>query len=181
VGVAISNTVEPTRKNQEDYVNYRVNTELNFGVFSQADFINIVDSFQPKDSKDYYGISNKLLKFIKYEIATPLAHIFNLSFVTGTFPTKLKISRTVPIFKAGDRTSCDNYRPILLLCSLSKVLEKVAAIRLVNHLKENNLLNENQFGFQENVSTIHNLTKLTNFITTELNKKKLCCWHFPGS
>jgi hypothetical protein len=51
-------------------------------------------------------------------------------------------------------------------------LEKAAAIRLVNHLKENNLLNENQFGFQENVSTVHNLAKLTNFVTTELNKKK---------
>jgi hypothetical protein len=51
------------------------------------------------------------------------------------------------------------------------VLEKAAALRLVNHLKENNLLNENQFGFQENVSTVHNLTKLTNFVATELNKK----------
>jgi hypothetical protein len=98
VGVAISHTVEPTRKNPENYLKYRVNTELSFGVFSQADFINIVNSFQPKDSKDYYGISNKLIKFIKFEIATPLAHIFNLSFVTGKFPTKLKISRTVPIF-----------------------------------------------------------------------------------
>jgi hypothetical protein len=47
VGVAISNTVEPTRKNPEDYVNYRVNTELNFGVFSQADFINIVNMKLP--------------------------------------------------------------------------------------------------------------------------------------
>jgi hypothetical protein len=72
VGVAISNTVEPTRKKPEDYVNYRVNTELNFGVFSQADFINIVDSCQPKDSKDFYGISNKLLKFINMKLPLPL-------------------------------------------------------------------------------------------------------------
>jgi hypothetical protein len=117
VGMAISQTVEPTEKNPLDYLNYRINTELNFGVFSQADFINIVNGFQPKESKDYYEISNKLLKFLKFEIATPLAYIFNLSFATGKFPKKLKIRRTVPIFKSGDRLSCDNYRPISLLCS----------------------------------------------------------------
>jgi hypothetical protein len=171
VGVTISQTVEQTEKDPISYLNYRINTELNFGTFSQADFINIVDGFSPKDSSDYYGISNKLLKFVKYEIATPLSHIFNLSFNTGKFPTKLKISRTVPIFKAGDRTSCDNYRPISLLCSLSKVLEKAAALRLVGHLRDNQLLNQNQFGFQEKTSTVHHLAKLTNFVTKEINNK----------
>jgi hypothetical protein len=77
--VAISNTVEPTEKNPLSYLNYWVNTELHFGVFSLADFINIVNNFQPKDSSDYYGISNKLIKFIKFEIATPFTHIFNTS------------------------------------------------------------------------------------------------------
>jgi hypothetical protein len=171
IGVAISNTVEPTEKDPMSYLNYRANTELHLGVFSQADFINIVNNFQPKDSNDYYGISNKLIKFIKFEIATPLTHIFNISFGTGKFPSKLKISRTVPIFKAGARTDCDNYRPISLLCAFSKILEKAVAIRLVNHLRENQLLNINQYGFQEKVSTVHHLTKLTNFVTEELNKK----------
>jgi hypothetical protein len=171
VGVAISNTVEPTEKNPLSYLNYRVNTELHLGIFSQADLINIINNFQPKDSSDYYGISNKLIKFIKFEIATPLTHIFNTSFNTGKFPSKLKISRTVPIFKAGVRTSCDNYRPISLLCTFSKILEKAVAIRLVNHLRDNQLLNENQFGFQENVSTVHHLTKLCNYVTKELNDK----------
>jgi hypothetical protein len=81
------------------------------------------------------------------------------------------MSRTVPIFKSGDTKSCDNYRPISLLSSISKVLEKAIAIRLVDHLKSNNLLNENQFGFQEGVSTVHHLLKLTNYVTNEINKK----------
>jgi hypothetical protein len=171
VGAAISQTVEQTQRDPLSYVNYRINTELHFGIFSQADFINIVDGFLPKESNDFYGLSNKLLKSIKYEIATPLSHIFNLSFATGKFPTKLKISRTVPIFKSGDKTCCDNYRPISLLCTLSKVLEKAAAIKLVGHLRDNQLLSKDQFGFQEKTSTLHHLTKLTNYIANELNKK----------
>jgi hypothetical protein len=51
------------------------------------------------------------------------------------------------------------------------VLEKAIAIRLISHLKTNNLLCENQFGFQEKYSTIHHLLKLTNYVTNEINKK----------
>jgi hypothetical protein len=91
VGVAISQTVEPKTTDPEEYCNYRINTELNLGTFSQADFINIVEGFQPKESKDYYGINNKLLQFLRFEIATPLTHIFNLSFRTGKFPSNLKL------------------------------------------------------------------------------------------
>jgi Reverse transcriptase (RNA-dependent DNA polymerase) len=57
------------------------------------------------------------------------------------------------------------------LSSISKVLEKAVACRLVNHLKYNKILNENQFGFQEGFSTVHHLFKLTNHVTKELNKK----------
>jgi ribonucleases P/MRP protein subunit RPP40 len=41
----------------------------------------------------------------------------------------------------------------------------------VNHLRYNNLLNENQFGFHEGISTVHHLLKLTHFVAKELNKK----------
>jgi hypothetical protein len=83
----------------------------------------------------------------------------------------LKTSRTVPIFKTGDETLCDNYRPISLLSAISKILEKAVANRLMSHLRANNLIYKGQFGFQPNVSTVHHLLKLTNFVTEELNKK----------
>ena len=87
-----------------------------------------------KSSTDANGISTKILKHIKYQIARPLAHLFTLSVTTGVFPDKLKISKTIPIFKAGDHACCDNYRPISLLSSISKILEKIIANSLVNHL-----------------------------------------------
>jgi Reverse transcriptase (RNA-dependent DNA polymerase) len=172
VGEAISNSIEPTSANFEDFLRDNPNTiPLEFGLISQAEFITIINNLEPKSSNDIDGISNKILKFLKFEIATPLVHLFNLSLQTGDFPENLKTSRTVPIFKAGDPTLCDNYRPISLLSSISKVLEKAVACRLVNHLRYNNLINENQFGFQEGISTVHHLLKLTNYVTKELNKK----------
>ena len=125
-----------------------------------------------KSSTDANGISIKLLKNIKYQISEPLSHLFSLSVSTGVFPSKLKTSKTIPIFKAGDHTCCDNYRPISLLSSISKILEKVVATNLVNHLKLNNLLFDNQFGFLRGRSTIHNITNLTSKISQDLNEKK---------
>ena len=127
---------------------------------------------EAKTSVDSSGINMKMIKFLKYELAKPLAHLFNLSLNSGIFPSKLKTSRTVPIFKSGDNTSCDNYRPISLLSSISKILEKIVANNLVSHLENNNLIYENQYGFLRNKSTVHNITMLTNKIAKELNEKK---------
>jgi hypothetical protein len=177
VGEKISNSIEHTSKNFNDYLSDHPNAiPLEFGPISQAEFITIIDNLEAKSSTDIDGISNKMLKFLKYELATPLVHLFNLSIQSGEFPSNLKMSRTVPIFKSGDPMSCDNYWPISLLSSISKVLEKAVAVRLVSHLKSNKLLNEGQFGFQEGYSTVHHLLKLTNYVTNEINKKKTTRW-----
>jgi len=96
------------------------------------------------------------LKHVIAEICNLLVHIFNLSTSTGILPSKLKTSRTVPIFKAGSSLICDYYRPISLLSMLSKVLEKNFCNQLVAHLEDNNLIYEHQYGFQHNKSTQHN-------------------------
>jgi retron-type reverse transcriptase len=104
-----------------------------------------------------------------------LCHIFfNLSLTSGSFPSKLKCSRIVPIFKSGDHTVCDNYRPISLLSSLSKILEKIVQIRLVNHLESNSLLYEHQYGFLRGKSTEQTFLHITDYITKALNKGDYC-------
>ena len=68
-----------------------------------------------KTSPDLDGISLSLLKFVADEISGPLGHVFNLSLTNGIFPEKLKSSRVVPIYKTGDKSACDNYRPVSLV------------------------------------------------------------------
>ena len=87
-------------------------------------------------------------------------------------PIQFKIAKVIPIFKAGDRASMDNYRPISLLSTFSKILEKLVAARLLTFLKANNILSKWQFGFRSGHSTVHPMIHFLNKITEALNKKQ---------
>ena len=52
-----------------------------------------------------------------------LAKIINLSFTTGLVPNMLKIAKVCPIYKYGDKTDINNYRPISVLPSFLKLCE----------------------------------------------------------
>jgi hypothetical protein len=157
------------------YLNYNEQLpSLNLNEISQYDVIETLKSFEPKKSVDMDGISLHLIKYIDTAIALPLAHIYNLSFSTGTFPDSFKTSRVIPIFKSGDPTSTDNYRPISLINTFGKILEKIVSLKLIKHLNDNQLIYQYQFGFQKGLSTEHNLIHLSNFIGEALNENKYC-------
>ena len=80
----------------------------------------------------------------------------------------------VPIYKGGEAELCDNYRPIALLNTISKILEKIVAIHLTNHLEFHKLLSKNQFGFQMGKSTQHNLLLVTDYISKAMNDGEFC-------
>jgi hypothetical protein len=152
--------------------------ELDLGTTNQVHVCDIIKSLHSKNSMDIDGISTKLLKHLATELSWPLAHIFNLSLVSGIFPDRLKSSRTVPIFKAGRTDLCDNYRPIALLSTLSKVLEKMVSVKLVNHLDRNKILYNHQYGFQRQKSTEHSILHALNFINKEMNENKYSVGYF---
>ena len=101
----------------------------------------------------YDDIDSKSLKSIVHLIACPLTYVFNLSLSNGVFPMEMKISNVVPLFKGGDEMLFTNYRPVSLLITLSKVLERVMYNRLINFLNEFKLLFEYQFGFRKYFSS----------------------------
>jgi len=175
VGMKISGSILPPNRTAESYLDNNPNIpifELNPVV--QSHIIDIVKCMDAKSSLDSDGISTKLLKNIVHEISIPLAHVFSLSINQGIFPSKLKTARVVPIFKSGDMELTNNYRPISLLSSISKILEKVVSVQLYNHLDINKLLYMHQYGFQRNKSTEHNLLSAVNFIYDALNKGEYC-------
>jgi hypothetical protein len=175
VGEEIANSVPPINKKPEDFINYgRPIPNLQLGNTTAEHVIKTIKKLQPKNSCDIDGVSTKMIKFIGSEIAKPLAYIFNLSLSTGQFPAKLKQCRVIPIFKAGDQLDCDNYRPISLLSSISKILEKIVAEKLIHHLTSNDLLYVHQYGFLPKKSTEHNLMQILNYITTALNDSMFC-------
>jgi hypothetical protein len=139
---------------------------------STDELLKIVKKLKPKTSNDMNGVSTSLIKKCIHNISDPLRHIFNLSFSTGTVPRQFKIAKVIPVFKSGDKNSVDNYRPISLLCSFSKILEKVMANRLNDYLSVNDIISDCQFGFRKNHSTEHPLILFLNKISEAINKKE---------
>lgn len=119
-----------------------------------------VKTLKSKKSEDFNGLSMYFIKSILDVIIIPLTHVFNRSFSEGIVPSQLKIAKIIPIFKAGDPLLMDNYRPISLLSTFSKILEKIMCNRLVKFLDSNSIISKEQFGFRKNHSTIHPIIQL---------------------
>ena len=122
-----------------------------------------------KNSSGNDEISNRLLKSIKSEISKPLTIIINQSLETGIFPDALKVAKVKPLFKKGDNCCLNNYRPISLLPTISKIFERVMYTQLYSYFNVNNLLSEQQYGFRSQHSTELACVKLVDYILKEMD------------
>ena len=114
------------------------NMKLNYTTPREIEKINKPLKF--KNTLGYDGITMRILKVCTPFIASPLTYICNKSLSLGIFLCWLKFSEINPLYIKGDRTDINNFRPIPLLISFSKILEKVIYTRLYQHMKQNNIL-----------------------------------------
>ena len=125
-----------------------------------------------KKTPDHTGVSSNFIKQTISVIVNPLFHVLKLSLNTGVVPSQFKKAKVLPIFKAGEKNSMDNYRPISLLSIFSKIMEKIVASRLQSYLDTNGILSKWQFGFRSGHSTIHPMVHFLNKIGDSLNNNK---------
>ena len=119
-------------------------------------------------------ISARLLKSSANTITPSVTTLLNLSIRTGKFPKLWKCSKITALFKSGDRTNASNYRPISILPTLSKILEKAVHSQLYQYLVTNNLLTRKQFGFRKGLSTVSALTSFADEVLLNMEQGKLC-------
>ena len=84
------------------------------------------------------GITAQILKTIRQSINGPVCYLCNISLTV--FSDELKLANVLPLFKSGDPLLFNNFRPVSLLCVLSKVFEKVMYSRLNNFLEQQKIL-----------------------------------------
>jgi len=106
-------------------------------------------------------ISTRFLKETAAVTAPVLRIIFEKSLETGNIPYDWRVANVAPIYKKGERSAPQNYRPISLTSTVSKVLEHIISSHLMKHLENNNILHESQHGFRHNRSCE---TQLISFI-----------------
>ena len=85
---------------------------------------NLIRSLPNKSSSGHDDITNILLKKLAPNISTPLSIVFNKSLKEGSFPNTMKLADVVPLYKSKEKYYTTNYRPISLLLTTSKLLEK---------------------------------------------------------
>ena len=119
------------------------------------------------------GISYEILKCCLPVIDPAIAAAFNKCIEERTFAKGLKIAKINPIFKKGDKGKPENYRPVSLLSSISKVFEKLLQSRMIKFWKKNSIISGNQYGLRSKRYCIDAIVSITEFIRTEIEKKSL--------
>ena len=109
-------------------------TKLNLKPISEIDISNINNNSTNKASYGHDEISYKLIKRTGPALIKSLTLMVNQMLFTGIFPDSLKISKVKKLFKAGDPILISNYRPILLLPSLSKIFEHIIFRQLFDYM-----------------------------------------------
>ena len=143
----------------------------------------VIDKLKNKHSSGHDNISNYLIKKLKNVIVLPLTIIINKSLQEGYFPSRMKTAEVVPLYKGKEWSNKNNYRPISLLLTISKTLEKIVYTRTYTFMEKTSQFYEGQYGFrtkhscenavQNLLSDIvkgESLNKITKVIYLDLSK-----------
>ena len=170
IGPELASEIPHQDGNFMDYLNQPRDNVFNFATVTESVVNKIIDNLQPKSSCGWDGISPKLIKACKQIISKPLTNLINHSLTSGIFPNRLKIARVIPIFKKGEKTEFNNYRPISLLPSISKIYERIIHEQLMNYFVQSNLLFPSQYGFRPKHSTDLAAAEIIDRLTKTLDE-----------
>jgi len=138
------------KSNHNDYYETAPSTQsencLENIIISENDIAAKIKELRPTAAPGQDEIPALLLKNCVSSLKAPLCKIFQTTLDSGIIPPALKTGIITPIYKGGDRSKPQNYRPVSLTSHVIKIFEKIVRDKLLNH---NSLekFNENQHGF----------------------------------
>lgn len=99
--------------------------------------------------------------------------LFNLSFSEGCFPSAWKKSYVLALPKIRSPTEYSNYRPISLLCTLSKALERCVHDQILEHLLVNRIVDQFQTAFRVGLNTQDAIIKFCDDVRLSIDESKV--------
>lgn len=169
VGPTLAKLIPNNNKPAMTYVSQNIVETFYITPTTEGEIEKIISNFKDT-AAGWDNLSPNIIKQIRQSIVSPLVHICNISFSYGIFPDELKIAKVIPIFKHGDVELFQNYRPVSVLPSISKIYERLMYNRLILFLEKHKILCELQFGFREGRSPFMALTEAIDLITNALDK-----------
>ena len=129
VGPNLANDITNPGENisMYDYLGESIEQSLFMRPVDEEEVITTVTGCTKKKSSDFEDISMDTVAKVVSVICKPLAHICNISFRTGVFPSRMKIAKVIPMFKSGTKTDVTNYRPIFSLTTILKNIGKIVS------------------------------------------------------
>ena len=110
------------------------------------------------------------LKIAAEELAPILTNIFQSSVDNGILPRQWREANIIGIFKKGDKSKPENYRPVSLTSIICKILEHIIHSHVMKHLEKLDILVDKQHGFRAKRSTVTQLLQTTHDFTSNLEE-----------
>ena len=124
-----------------------------------TEVLTILTSLDVTKAAGIDNISPKVFRYCALPLLKPICHLFTISLQTGSIPTQWRTHCITPIHKSSNKSFVNNYRPISLLCILSKVLEKLVYNKILFYLE--NSFTKYQYGFLPGRSALQQLLLFT--------------------
>jgi len=165
--------IKPSNKSFKDFLPISTSNSIVMLPTTKSEVFKVIKELKNNSSPGLDNVPTNIIKFASEFISEPLAELINCSMKSGIFPDKLKVAKVIPIFKTGDRSLINNYRPISILNAFSKIFEKVILSRLLGFLNKQNFFYSQQFGFRQNHSTSAALISFTEYISNAIDKNEI--------
>ena len=112
-----------------------------------------------------------VLKECAEQLSSAIAKIWRKSLDTGEIPDILKLQTIIPLYKKGNKTLPENFRPVSLTSHLTKLFERILRRNLIKHIESNNLLSENQHAFRVGRCCLSQLLHHIEYVLETLEDK----------
>ena len=174
----LQNSIKYLFKHFSDYLSNESDSTIFLQPTDKEEIANIISSLNSSKASGPNSIPYRILFLLKNDISKQLADLFNLSFLTGVFPSVLKTAKVVPVFKKDSTLDYSNSCLISLLSNIEKILEKLMYKRLYTFLNNNNIIYNLKFGFRQQYSTSHVLINITENTRKAINDGNIACGVF---
>ena len=145
-------------------------SSFNLKKMEASSVLKLVNGVKVNKATGIDKISNRNLKIAALVIYKNLTNVFNLSITSGVFPSDWKIAKVSPLFKLGDLSNANNYRPISVLPTIAQIFERLIFHQLYTYVNENNILYTYQSGFRPLHLTLTALLDITNEWCFDIDK-----------